>query len=240
MHELRWDADRHEAAGPARGPRRSGCSDVGENRASGEQDRVDGEEDRRARGRNQVIEGSGRTCRPASGSTTTSWLAARPSATRGTSTGTLRLTMAERDRSELVVPGTGPDEADDLLAVARGRCHARAAGCRSRPGAASSGAAAAGRACAPGPRSPGRGSSPCRGVRRCRSSPLRWGSCGGRCPGRAGARRGRCAAPRRPTCPHAGTGRGGVRLELRPAGRARSRSTATPASTATCPRTGAR
>ena len=36
----------------------------------------------------------GRTCRPTSGSTTTSWAAARPSATSGASSGTLRLTRA--------------------------------------------------------------------------------------------------------------------------------------------------
>ena len=135
----------------------------------------------------------------------TSWAAGTPPASSGASTGTVRLTSAEPDRAELVVPGGRTGEADrDVLSVDRGLDRIavlRAAGRRCRPGSGRPAGAAGGRGCAPGPPSPGPGSSPCSGARRSRSSRPRAGSSGGRCPGRAGARARRSAAPRTPTSP---------------------------------------
>ena len=59
-------------------------------------------------------------------------------------------------------------------------CRPAAARPARRTGAAAPAGAAAGPGCAPGRPSPGRGSSPCPGAPRCRSSRPRAGSCGGR------------------------------------------------------------
>ena len=81
------------------------------------------------------------------------------------SSGTLRLTRASAIGPSSWWRARGADEADDLLAEQQVGADARAAGSRSRRGAAASAGAAAGRGCARGRRSPGRGSSPCPGGR---------------------------------------------------------------------------
>ena len=114
---------------------------------------------------------------------------ARPACRRpssAASTGTLRLTSASAIGPSSWWRARRADEADRR--VRRGStvgAAGRAAGSRSRRGAAASAAAAGGRACARARRSPGRGSSPCRGAPPGRSSRPRWGSCGGRCRGRS-------------------------------------------------------
>ena len=86
------------------------------------------------------------------------------------------LDQREPDRAELVVPRRRADEADLSTLERHRRCRARAAGRPSRRAAAAPAAAAVGPGCAPARPSPAPGSSPCRGVRRCRASPVSFGN----------------------------------------------------------------